>query len=165
MGGSRYSKPHWNKRQADSGLGRGAGRLRAIAGPLLVLQGSSQHPNAVYGSCHTQRNAKPGLGSPFRMSFYPAPASYFHLTLEGSQPPWVGHGWVGSGTDHLSSPGRREYKRQPREHLETLNTLSSSSVLMASFPDKISLEKLLEKATSPVSSRKLNRRHLEKHKG
>lgn len=49
MGGSRYSKPHWNKRQADSGLGRGAGRLRAIAGPLLVLQGSSQHPNAVYG--------------------------------------------------------------------------------------------------------------------
>lgn len=86
------------------------------------------------------------------MSFYPAPASYFHLTLEGSQPPWVNHGWVGSGTDHLSSPGRRGYKRHLREHLETLNTLSSSSVLMASFPDKISLEKLLEKATSPVSS-------------
>lgn len=25
MGGTQYSKPHWNKRQADSGLGRGRG--------------------------------------------------------------------------------------------------------------------------------------------
>lgn len=72
MGGSRYSKPHWNKRQADSGLGRGAGRLSATAGPLLVLQGSSQHPKAVYGSCHPQRKASPELGRPIRAPPYPA---------------------------------------------------------------------------------------------
>lgn len=93
-GRNRYSKPHWNKRQADSGLGRGAGRLRATAGPLLVLLGSSQHPNAIYGSCHTQRNVRPGLGNPIRMSSYhgPHPSSCLQLTQEGSQPPRVAHG-------------------------------------------------------------------------
>lgn len=74
MGGSRYSKPHWNKRQADSGLGRGAGRRRATAGPLLVLQGSSQHP--VYGSCHPRRSANPGPGSTMRVSSHPASSSH-----------------------------------------------------------------------------------------
>jgi hypothetical protein len=48
MGGSPYSKPHWNKRQAESGLGRGAGRLGATASPLLAQEGSSQHPNTVH---------------------------------------------------------------------------------------------------------------------
>lgn len=87
MGGSRYSKPHWNKRQADSGLGRGAGRLSATAGPLLVLQGSSQHPKAVYGSCHPQRKASPELGRPIRVHPILPPAHTGRVTA-----PTVGYG-------------------------------------------------------------------------
>lgn len=40
------------------GVGQGAGRLKAAAGPLLVPQGSSQHPNAVCGSCHPPEKCK-----------------------------------------------------------------------------------------------------------
>lgn len=102
MGGSPYSKPQWNKRQADSGLGRGAGRLGVPASPLLAWKGSSQHPHSPAGLLHPRRNA-PQWGSGVSVSLGPW---NLQLTQGGPRPPQVGHSWVGRDTEHPSSPGR-----------------------------------------------------------
>lgn len=103
MGGSPYSKPQWNKRQADSGLGRGAGRLGVTASPLLAWEGSSQHPYSPAGLSPPLKECQPQSGSGDSISLGPWD---LQLTQEGPRSPQVGHGWVGSDIEHHSSPGK-----------------------------------------------------------
>lgn len=91
MGGSPYSKPQWNKRQADSGLGRGAGRLGVPASPLLAWEGSSQHPHSPAGLLHPRRNADRSGVVGFLLAWAPGTCSSHR---EGHSPHrWAMAGW------------------------------------------------------------------------
>lgn len=70
-------------------VGQGGGAPESYSRPSAGPAGKLTAPKrTVYGSRSAQRNAKPGLRSPIRISFYPVPS----LTQKGSQPPRVAVG-------------------------------------------------------------------------
>lgn len=119
------SKPQRNKRQADSGLGRGRGAWELQ--PALCWPGREVHSTQTQSTraFSTPRGMQTGTGrgDPIR----PAPL-HLQLTQEGSQPPQVGYGYVGIDTEHPSSPKAGVDKGHLPQHLGSLNTVFLSVV-------------------------------------